>query len=405
MPDFGSALYLGMRHPSALLGRWEALTLGRPAAAGEPPGAPALAAALARLVGCPAGTLLHSTLHLFWDLLRMLSAERIVLLVDDHSYPIARWCAGCAAANGTPLELFAHASVGSVARMARRWAEDGRRPVILADGYFPGADTAPPLRAYAAIARSLNGLLVLDDTQALGLFGAAPSRGAPYGHGGGGSARRHGLAGAHVVIGASLAKGFGTPLAVLCASAALVRRFERESETRTHSSPPSVASVRAGLHALDLNDRHGEALRRRLWCTVAHWRSGLARHAIDAHGGSFPVQTLALAPGIDGEHLHACLRGEGVDTVLQRVRERSTVSFLFTADHTHAQIELAVAVLAACLRKQRASAYGDFGAHGADSAHGAGQSLGAQGDHGAYGYHDDLRDQGAHVRQVGLEAL
>ncbi|HEX9173648.1 MAG TPA: 8-amino-7-oxononanoate synthase, partial [Telluria sp.] len=318
MLDFGSALYLGMRHPAAALAGWEALTLGRPAAACEPPGAGVLARALARLVGTEAATLLPSTLHLFWDLLRVLAAERIALLVDAGSYPIARWGAQCAAASGTPLTLFARGSAGMALRLARAAAHAGRSPVIVSDGYFPGDGGAPPLRAYAAIARQLGGYLVLDDTQALGLFGQRPGPGAPYGSGGGGSARMHGLEGRHVLVGASLAKGFGAPLAVLCAGAAMVRRFENHSQTRVHSSPPCVAAIMAGQRALELNRERGDALRLRLWRLVARFREAVARYGLRLRGGAFPVQTLQLEPGIDGAQLHQNLCAAGIGTVPRR---------------------------------------------------------------------------------------
>jgi 8-amino-7-oxononanoate synthase len=355
MLQFASALYLGMRHPSAALGSWEALTLGQPAALAEPPGAGVLAAGLARLVGSEAATLLPSSLHLFWDLLGILASGPVSLLVDAGSYPIARWSAECAHARGTPLDLFAQGSAAAAWRLARAAARAGRRPLIVADGFVPGAGAAPPLRAYADIARRLGGWLVIDDTQGLGLFGSAPRSDAPYGSGGGGSARLHGLGGAHVVVGASLAKGFGAPLAVLCASAALVRRFEERSAVRVHSSPPSVAAIRAGLRALRLNRELGEALRQRLWRLVALWRAGLARLGLAARGGCFPVQTLELAPHIDGAALHRCLGRAGVDSVLQRMRGRATVSFLVNASHSRADIVRALAALAASLRRQDSS--------------------------------------------------
>src|SRR6266498_189787 len=103
MLDFTSALYLGLRHPSMLLDSWEALTLGRPAALQEPPGAEAVAATLARLQGCEAATLLPSTLHLFWDLFRVLSTQRVAILIDAGTYPIVRWGAERAASTGAPL--------------------------------------------------------------------------------------------------------------------------------------------------------------------------------------------------------------------------------------------------------------------------------------------------------------
>lgn len=349
MLDFSSALYLGMRHPSGALAGWDALTLGRPAALAEPPGAVRLAAELARLAGCEAATLLPSSLHLFWDLFATLATQPLALLVDGASYPIARWGA---AAVGAPLQAFPHADAAMAGRLARHWLAAGRCPVILADGYTPGSDTQAPLAAYARIARECEGYLVLDDTQSLGILGSAPCRWTPYGSGGGGSLALHGIAGPEVLMGASLAKGFGAPLAVLCASGALVRRFEERSATRVHCSPPAIAVIEAGLHALRVNRTRGERLRWRLWRAVAQWRASAARHGIALRGGSFPVQTLALEPWIDGERLHACLGDAGVTGVLHRMRHGATVSFLLTALHEPDDVGNAVEILASCLARQ-----------------------------------------------------
>jgi 8-amino-7-oxononanoate synthase len=342
MPDFASALYLGMRHPSAQLGGWDALTLGRPAALAEPPGAGQLAAGLAALCGCQAATVLPSTLHLYHDLFGLLTQRPAQILVDVGSYPIARWGAERLAAQDAPPLLFAHGDAPAARRLVQRVRAAGRAPVILSDGYYPGARQAPPLAAYAELARQAAGYLVIDDTQALGLLGAD----------GGGSLRLHGLHGPHLVLGSSLAKAFGAPLAVLCASAAVVRRFEALGRGRVHTSPPSVAAVRAGLNALAQNRAHGTQLRRRLAQRIAQWRAGAAAIGIAFAGGVFPVQTLRPGPGVDGMALHECLREAGIDTVLQWTGRRATVSFIITALHTPREIAHALAVLAACLRGQ-----------------------------------------------------
>ena len=53
----------------------------------------ATARELAALVGCAAGLLLPSTLHLFWDLLGVLRRPPIEIYMDAATYPIARWSA------------------------------------------------------------------------------------------------------------------------------------------------------------------------------------------------------------------------------------------------------------------------------------------------------------------------
>ena len=343
MLDFTSALYLGMRHPAAALAPWRSLTLGQPAALREPPGAGGLAASLAALQGCEAACVLPSTLHLFWDLFGMLAAEPLAILVDGGSYAIARWGAERAQALGLPLQVFPSGEVRILRRLAAGWARTGRRPLILADGYVPGSEQAPPLGAYAAIARQGRGYLLLDDTQVLGVSGAQ----------GGGSARQHGLRGGHdeqgghLLIGASLAKGFGVPLAVLAGSRQLLRRFEAHSQTRVHASPPSQAVLAAARRALVLNAEHGDVLRARLADRVAQWRAGMAAAGIACRGGGFPVQRL---PGC--ARLQEALRDAGVLALAQTGGGAGALTFLLRAEHTPRQVEKAMGLLEHHMRRR-----------------------------------------------------
>lgn len=355
MLDFTSGLYLGLRHPSASLQPWDALTLGRPAGLQEPPGATAVAADLARLQGGEAAALLPSTLHLFWDLFRILGEDNVVILMDAGIYPIARWGVERVAALGVPVDIFPHLDATAAERLARSWAQSKRRPVIVADGYSPGRGMAAPLAAYAEIARAYGGYLVLDDTQALGIFGT-PHSSTPYGRGGGGSLQRHGIAGPHLVVGASLAKGFGVPMAVLVASHTLVRQFKARSETYTHTSPPSTVVIMAAQHALEVNRQCGNRLRLHLWQLVRRLRIRLDLMGLTAKGGEFPVQTLELTPSLDGTQLHGRLRREGVETVLHRGRNggKAQVSFLLTARHMPQDIDRAMEALAQSLQDKTA---------------------------------------------------
>jgi 8-amino-7-oxononanoate synthase len=350
MLDFTSALYLGFRHATYSLRPWEALTLGRPAALRELPEANSVAAELARLQGCEAATLVPSTLHLFWDLFHGFGRDNVALLCDGGMYPIARWGAERAAARGVPLHTFPHHDTAALARLATHTRLARRRPIVVADGYCPGCGRAAPIRSYADVARRCDGFLVLDDTQALGVLGQSPTDTNPYGSGGGGSLRWHGTFGPQIVVGSSLAKGFGVPVAVLAASAEVVDRFRTRSETRVHSSPPSAAAIAAASHALTVNRTHGDALRGRLVHLVSrlrHWLSragGLMRSA-----GRFPVQSLCLATGGSAALalLYERLLQNGVRAVLTRACGSASVrlTFLLTARHEIADVDAAGRVL------------------------------------------------------------
>lgn len=350
--DFTSALYLGMRHPSRALPRWDRLTTGRPAALAAPPGEGAVARRLARLQGCEAGILFPSTLHLFWDLFRILAPGSAGIWVDRGAYPVARWGVERAAGSGTPLHPFRHHDPDALERALARRAPASGPPLVLADGFCPGCGRHAPLGEYLERVREHGGLLVVDDTQALGIYGA-PHAGAPYGRGGGGSLRFREITGPDVLLGCSLAKGFGAPVAALSGPEVLVRRVEGRSETRTHCSPPSAPALLAAARALAVNQAEGEALRARLAERVSRLRRGLRRPGLRPVGGLFPVQTLHppfTGPAADA--LHARLRAEGVQTVLHAGSGGvgARISFLVTAAHAASEIDRAVEVVAELAR-------------------------------------------------------
>jgi 8-amino-7-oxononanoate synthase len=340
MLDFTSALYLGLHHPSNSLPGWSSLSLGRPAALEEPPGAAKVAAELAKLIGCEAGTLLPSTLHLFLDLFGVLARERIAIFMDQGSYPIVQWAAQRGAALGVPVHAFRKHDPAALQGLVLRHRD--RKPVIVTDGFCPDCGPAP-LKAYARIAGDHGGYLVLDDTQALGILGEAPTASNPAGRGGGGSVRWHGIEAPHLIVGASLAKAFGAPVAVLAGSRMLIRRFHEESETRDHSSPPSVPVIEAARRAVAINRVYGDALRRRSLRRVTAFREWVRQAGLAATGGWFPVQTLSVQPGISVRRLHKQLLGRGIRTVLRRGcnGDRPLLTFVISAAHSAADIRTA----------------------------------------------------------------
>lgn len=349
MLDFTSALYLGFRHESASLGPWDELTLGRPSALQEPPGAVQAGRELAQVQGCEASVLAPSTLHLFWDLFDLLSRERITIHMDTATYPIVHWALQAATGRDVAVHRFRAHDPDDLRARLRRTGGRGR-PVIVADGYSPSLGRVAPLADYAALAREHGGLVVIDDTQALGLLGRQPSSAAPYGRGGGGSLAWCGVPGGEpdILVGASLAKGFGAPLAALSGSVAWVQRYAEGSRTRVHCSPPSVAVIRAALHALRINRWYGDRLRAHLAALVVRFRSGLQDLELSATGGLFPVQTLRGVPGRDACEFHQTLLGAGLRAALHRGGDRrgAAISLLFTSRHRFHDINQALTVLA-----------------------------------------------------------
>jgi 8-amino-7-oxononanoate synthase len=340
--DFTSALYLGFRHGTYELRPWTQFTTGRPAALGSPQLALQLGRQVAALQGCERALVATSTLHLFWDLLPVIAGRRAAIFLDDGTYPIARWGVERAAALGIPVRTFPHHNALSL-RHAFMSARTDRSPLIVADGFCPACGRCAPVAEYLALARQYGGYLVLDDTQALGILGCSASPEAPYGKGGGGVLRMINLGGPEVVLVSSLAKAFGVPIAVLSGPANVVERYESESETRMHCSPPSVAALNAAEHALQLNRQRGDTLRQHLAVLVRHFQSLLEAAGLTHTSSVFPVQT-TLGSGPDSAVVYQRLLRAGVRAVLHQAHglPGPQLSFLITARHTFSQLQTAV---------------------------------------------------------------
>ena len=355
MLDFSSALYLGLHHPSRALRPWTRLSTGKPSALDTPAEPRRVARKLAQLVGCEQAVLGPSTLHLFWDIFGVLAHNRIAVCLDAGAYPIARWGAQRAAALGKPLHLFRHHDPERLGQLLRQAVMRRMRPVVVADGFCPGCGRPAPLQAYLQLVQALGGVLVLDDTQALGVLGQAANTAAPYGTGGGGILRWSGIEHPAVVIISSLAKGLGVPVAMLAGRRKWVQVFVDKSETRQHCSPPSAAVISAAEHALLINEQRGDQLRQNLALRVRQFRQGLVALNIRANGGWFPLQTLRTVSGISAPALHSKLSDHGVRTVLHHARQnqRPALSFLLNARQQSRDIEHALQALQQSLVRPR----------------------------------------------------
>jgi 8-amino-7-oxononanoate synthase len=342
--DFTSSLYLGMTHPSSALGPWLSLTTGKPAALASAPGTAGVERDLASLQGCERATLAASTLHLMWDLFGVLAGPDTAVHVDRGTYPVALWGAERARARGAVVRAFHHHDAGDLQRSVAS-VPPGLRPLVATDGYCPSCGAFAPIADYLRAVRPRAGLVVVDDTQALGVFGS-PAKDTPYGEGGGGSLRHLRAGGREVLVVASLAKGFGAPIAALSGVREAVAFFLSRSSTRVHSSPPSAAAVSAAAHALFDNAGHGDALRRRLADNMRRLARSVLAGGVELCPGPFPVARLPSISGADPVSLRAALGGRGIRTFVQaRCRGGAELALVVRADQEPGQIDRAAAAL------------------------------------------------------------
>ncbi len=352
--DFTSALYLGFHHDYQSLLPWSKLTTGVPAALSEPILTSHLSRQLAKMIGLEEACAFPSTLHLFRDLFDYLNKENFLYFLDDQAYPISRWGMEGILKAGENALNFPHGNVHRLNLLLKSNLRRGQRPVIITDGWCPQCGCALPLQGYLSLLKSAGGLLVIDDTQALGLLGKNPTPQMPYGFGGGGILPWFGMQSPNIIVGSSLAKGFGVPLAILAGNRKVVERIRQSSKTRVHCSPPSNADFRATQHALRINEQRGDELRRLLYTNVVLFKQRLQKAGIFTSGGIFPVQMIKGIERNQAIHLLEFLSEKDVQALLTKTHTRQVaLSFMLRADHDTNEILKVTSLIAKKLATTR----------------------------------------------------
>lgn len=226
--------------------------------------------------------------------------------------------------------------------------------MVVTDGYCPDCGAVAPLGDYARLVAARGGQLVVDDTQALGVLGAKPTRPAPHGTGGAGSLAFAGVPPSEaIVVVCSLAKGLGVPIAVILGSRRLINRLQASGPTRVHASPPSVAHLLAADRALRLHHQQGERRRQILAALVGGFRRRAALDGLGLLETSFPVQLLPVASPVRAHQLSRVLAGRGIRVVAlqSRCRGGGAVGLLITARHRLRELNAAAGVLGQAVRR------------------------------------------------------
>lgn len=340
MPDFTSALYLGLRHPGGVLPAGTALSSGRPAALQTPRAVHRIESEIARLAGTDAACIGRSTLHLYNDLVGGHTVPHQWLLLDAGCYPIAHWAAQRARGRGVRCAQLPHYRPEAAAEwLAHR--QSGTAATLLLDAVDTETGQIAPLADYLEIACRYHAWVVVDDSQALGILGSGPTPANPFGRDGGGSLCWHAQAGhRRCVLVSSLAKAFGAPLAVLCGTRSRVEEFRRRAQSLVHTSPPVLPVLHAAARALRVNAEDGEARRRHLLRLIRRLRCGLRNLGYWPVGGCHPIQGLGTMSPDMAMRLHRALHEQGSEILLRQGRCGVLPSVVLRADHPVEAIDL-----------------------------------------------------------------
>ena len=338
MLDFTSALYLGQGFATSNISSGIPLTTGKPAALCETGLNKWVAQKIAKMQGMERGIIAPSALHLFWDIFGMTEVHDIIF-IDAAAYPISEWGSIRAISKQIQVIKFKAHDSKDLHNLLKIHCKKHQKPIIICDGWSIDLGKISPLKEYLFMAKKYDGKLLLDDTQAFGIFGKKPTAHQVFGVGGGGSLAHLGLYSPRILSIVSLSKSFGVPVSVLSGNAENLKKFTQKSDTRIHTSQVSNLYAISVANVLKINQLYGNLLRNKLLKNILFFQQILAKNKdIQVLGGLFPVQQIVVQNShFSPQKLHTILEKKGIESLLLaplRQFELPRIGFCIRADHT-----------------------------------------------------------------------
>jgi glycine C-acetyltransferase/8-amino-7-oxononanoate synthase len=290
------------------------------------------------------------------ELAKFFGAEAAVVLPDGYFAPIAAAEALAGEFTHAFMDELAHGALQHAARMldcpvrkfkhrdpatlAKLLAKGGRKfhPLVLTDGMFSHDGSVAPLREYLRVLPK-RGLLLVDDAHGVGVLGKT----------GQGTLEHEGVNRQRIVQCATLSKAFGAYGGVVLGPRALREKILARAWAfiGTTALPPPLAG--AGLAALKIL-RHEPARRERLIENLSFVRTRLHAAGWPVADTPGPIVRLPVLNEKDATRLKLRLLAAGIYPPFLQYGNSSAggyFRFVISSEHTRAQLDAVVEVLAA----------------------------------------------------------
>lgn len=242
--------------------------------------------------------------------------------------------------------IYRHLDMGELERALAAAAKACTRAIVVTDGIFSMRGDHAPFDRIMRLARAHddafeeNAIVIVDDSHGVGAFGVT----------GRGTEEYTNAAPADLLV-ATLGKAFGINGGYVAGDETIIRYLRETSPFYIYSNPITPAEAGAAVRAIDLVDSaSGAALLTHLRAMTAHFKAGLIRLGFETLPGEHPVVPLILRDTARTSALVAHLRQHGILAtglnypVVPRGDEE--IRFQISADHTLADIDMALDVLA-----------------------------------------------------------
>lgn len=242
--------------------------------------------------------------------------------------------------------VYQHNDVAGLEHKLQEALGKAKRVIVVTDGIFSMRGDHAPLDQIMEVCRRYdsqfeeNVIVVVDDSHGVGAFGRT-----------GRGTEEYTQSGPCDVLVGTLGKAFGVNGGYVTSSASVIRYLRETSPMYIYSNPITAGEAAAALRAVELLDSsEGHALLDQLRALTRQFEKGLLDLGFEIIPGEHPVVPLMVRDTAKTKALVAHLRANGVLAtglsypVVPRGDEE--IRFQINADHTPADIDAVLAVLA-----------------------------------------------------------
>jgi len=242
--------------------------------------------------------------------------------------------------------VYRHLDLNELEERLKEASGNCRRAIVVTDGIFSMRGDHAPLPGIVELARKYdqafpeNVLVVVDDSHGVGAFGAT----------GRGTEEYTGCGQVDLLV-ATLGKAFGVNGGYVVAGKTVIDYLRETSPFYVYSNPITPGEAAAAAKAVEIVDSaRGQAMLKHLREMTARFESGLTELGLETIPGEHPVVPLMVRDTAKTSALVTHLRKHGVLAtglnypVVPKGDEE--IRFQISADHTPADLDEALAVLA-----------------------------------------------------------
>jgi glycine C-acetyltransferase len=293
----------------------------------------------------PEAMLFSSAYAAMMGILPPLVSEATAVFSDELNHN----CIINAIALARPKEkyVYRHLGLDELERDLAKAAKNCARAIIITDGVFSMRGDHAPLDRIMELARGYddafaeNAVVVVDDSHGVGALGAS-----------GRGVEEHTRSAPADMLVATLGKALGVNGGYVVASGTIIRYLRETSPFYVYSNPITPGEAAAAHKAVDaLDSAAGLVLLAHLRTMTARFKEGLVKLGFETLLGEHPVAPLLTRDTARTQALIAHLRLQGVLAtglafpIVPKGEEE--IRFQISADHTPADIDCALAALAA----------------------------------------------------------